>query len=204
MLQPLTRPYPSRHGVPVITRVNTAIFSARYFTRCMSCDFCADACCQYGVDIDAQNVKRLELHAAEIEAFSGVPRAAWFTDEIEVDSEFPGGQSRRTSADEHGCVFLARQGRGCMLHGFALANGLDYHDFKPIVSALFPLTFGEGTLTLADEALDGSLVCLDVGERAYRGVRAELWYYFGAEFVAELDILEAAFLDAASKVVAPA
>ena len=204
MLQPLTRPYPSRHGVPVITRVNTAIFTARYFTHCMSCDFCADACCHYGVDIDAENVKRLELHAADIEAFTGISRAAWFIEELEDDAEFPGGKSQRTATDEHGCVFLARHGRGCMLHGFALAKGLDYHDFKPIVSALFPLTFGEGTLTLADEALDGSLVCLDVGERAYRGVRAELEYYFGSEFVTELDGLEAAFLDAAPKVVAPA
>jgi hypothetical protein len=29
-----------------------------------------------------------------------------------------------------------------MLHSFALEQGLDYHDLKPMVSALFPLNVG--------------------------------------------------------------
>ena len=83
------------------------------------------------------------------------------------------------------------EGRGCMLHKLALVKGLDYHDLKPMVSALFPLTFGEGTLTVADEVSDGTLVCLGAFAAVYRGGRGELLYYFGPDLVAELDALEA-------------
>jgi hypothetical protein len=190
MLEPLTGAYPSRYGAPVLTHVETAIFTARYFTRCMSCDFCGDACCRHGVDIDLDNVRRLEARAEEIEAFTGVPRARWFTDEVEADVDHPGGVAHRTAADERGCVFLDRSGRGCMLHKLAVARGLDYHDLKPMVSALFPLTFGSGALTIADEVEDRTLVCLDVGDSIYRGGRDEIAYYFGAALVAELDALE--------------
>ena len=190
MLRPLAHEYPSRYGKPVLTHVETAIFTARYFTRCMSCDFCGDACCRYGVDIDVDNVRRLEARAAEIESFTGVPRKQWFTDEVEPDEDHPGGVAYRTAADDRGCVFLDRSGRGCMLHKLAVTKGLDYHELKPMVSALFPLTFGSGALTIADEVEDRTLVCLDVGGTVYRGGRGELAYYFGDALVVELDALE--------------
>jgi len=59
-----------------------------------------------------------------------------------------------------------------------------------MVSCLFPLTFSEGVLQLADEVEDNSLVCLGDGPTCYLGIRDELLYYFGEELVAELDKLE--------------
>ena len=55
----LGREYPSIFSAPVISAVDPAIFSLRYFTHCMSCGFCFDQCCNYGVDIDAANMEPL-------------------------------------------------------------------------------------------------------------------------------------------------
>jgi hypothetical protein len=86
-------------------------------------------------------------------------------------------------------VFLRRDARGCALHAHALSRGEDYHAIKPMVSALFPVTFGEGTLFCSEELVDGSLVCAGDGPTAYDMARSELAYYFGADLVAELDAL---------------
>jgi hypothetical protein len=58
-----------------------------------------------------------------------------------------------------------------------------------MVSALFPVTFGEGTLFCSEELVDGSLVCAGDGPTAYEMARDELAYYFGIAFVDELDLL---------------
>ena len=60
---------------------------------------------------------------------------------------------------------------------------------KPMVSALFPITFGEGTLFCSEELVDGSLVCAGDGPTAYEMARDELAHYFGIAFVDELDLL---------------
>ena len=192
MIAALTGSYPSRFGAPTLSRVDREIFALRYFTKCMQCAFCNDACCTYGVDVDAENVARIEAHADALEKFTGITRDAWFTGEVTVDREFPGGRHTRTRVVGRGCVFLdpSPGGRGCLLHRYAVENGIDYHELKPMVSALFPLTFDDGLLHPSDEARDGSLVCLPTGDTLYRGVRDELLYYFGAELVAELDALE--------------
>ena len=188
---PLSRAYACRYGLPVLTHVDPDIFRERYFARCMECAFCHDACCQYGVDVDVENVARIEACADELERAIGVPRAEWFTGEECDDADVPGGRLARTSVRGRGCVFLAASGRGCLLHRFALETGRDYHDLKPMISSLFPLTFGEGLLMGSIEVDERELICLDQGATLYRGVRDELAYYFGDAFVAELDAIEA-------------
>ena len=188
----LLKSYPSRYGVPVLSSVDTSVFTRRYFTRCMECTFCNDACCQYGVDVDVTNVKRIAAHEDALERFTGIPREKWFSSDYETDPEFPGGSQTRTQTTERGCIFLDEKGRGCLLHKYSLEAGLDYHELKPMVSALFPLTFDQGLLQPSSEVLDRTLVCIDNGPTLYRGVRDELLYYFAADFVAELDALELA------------
>jgi hypothetical protein len=190
VIRPFSRSYPTRWGAPVVDRVDTAIFQRRYFMNCMQCTYCFDSCCQYGVDIDAQNVARLEARAPDIEAFTGVPRDRWFSGEWVDDGEFPGGRQTRTRVEDGACVFRSRKGRGCMLHSYALDRGIDYHDVKPMVSALFPLTFDYGLLHPSNEIVDRSLQCIDDGPTLYRGVREEVEWYFGADIVAELDRYE--------------
>ena len=188
-LVPLSRPYASRDGAPVIHRVDPAIFTLRYFGTCLSCGFCLDACCRHGVDADAVVVERILARADVLEPLVGRPREEWFEPERDADADAPGGWFRRTRTVDGYCVFKRRAGRGCLLHAHALERGEDYHAIKPMVSTLFPITFGDGTLCVSDELHDGTLVCGGPGPTAYEAVRDEIRYYWGEELVAELDAL---------------
>ena len=190
MIRPLTQQYPSRWGAPLVDRVDTAIFVRTYFVHCMQCGYCGDSCCQYGADIDADNVARVEAHAEKLERLTGVPRQAWWTGQWNEDLEFPGGRQTRTAVKDGACVFRNRRGRGCLLHSFALEEGIDYHELKPMVASLFPVTFDRGLLHPSNEIHDRSLQCIDDGPTLYQGVRGEIGWYFGNRLLAELDELE--------------
>jgi hypothetical protein len=176
--------------------VDDAIFTGRYFGECMRCGFCRDACCTHGVDVAIVERDRILARAPEIESLVGVPRERWFAAPLVDDADFPGGRSARTAVVDGACVFLRRDARGCLLHAATLASGEDYHVLKPMVSALFPVTFDAGTLLCSNELRDGSLVCAGDGPSAYDMARGELGYYFGAALVVELD--------AAAERIAPA
>ena len=158
----------------------------------MSCGFCADACCQHGVDVSIVERDRILARAADIETRTARPRHTWFEPAITEDPDFPGGAATRTTVVDGRCVFLRRDGRGCTLHALSLEEGADYHLLKPMVSTLFPVTFGDGALLCSDELTDGSLVCAGDGPTAYEMARSELAWYFGPELVQELDALSAA------------
>ena len=190
MMATLSKPYVSRYGAPRIGRVDATIFTLAYFADCRTCAFCADACCLWGVDVDAENMVRLLRHAAPLEARTGVPRALWFEPGLEEDVDFPGGRCGRTRVADGTCVFLDRKRRGCHIHGYCLDAGIEVYHLKPLVSSLFPLTFGEGALLPADEVEQSSLVCAGEGRSVYRGARDPLAYLFGADLVTELDRLE--------------
>jgi hypothetical protein len=186
----LPRAFPSRYGVPRLTHVAPSVFTRRYFTHCLACGFCHDWCCRSGVDLDLWHHARLVAEADGLEAFTGVPRGEWLEPDTERDPDMPGGGSRRTRLRDGACVFLNRSGRGCLLHAYAASRQIDYHELKPMVDCLFPLTFADGLLCAAEEVDDGELVCLNQGPSLYRGVRDELRYYFGDDCVAALDALE--------------
>lgn len=186
----LTRAYPCIMGGPVLRQVDTQIFSLRYFTHCMTCGFCHDACCRFGVDIDLENAARLRAAPQDFKDYIGVPESEWFTPDIIADAEFPSGRHVRSGVRDGACVFLDRGARGCKIHSYCLDKGLDYHLLKPMVSVLFPLTFEQGVLVAASEILDNTLVCAGTGPSLYAGVRDELTHYFGAALVAELDNLD--------------
>jgi hypothetical protein len=186
----LPRAFPSRYGVPVLRSVDPEIFRRRYFTHCLECTFCNDWCCQFGVDVDRYHVDRILAHAADLEAYLGIPRERWFTAEREPDAEAPGGETWRTSVVDGACVFLNRRGRGCRLHAYCLERGLDHHELKSVVDGLFPLTFEQGVLCPALEAEENELVCLGTGPTLYRGIRDEIRYYFGDELITVLDAYE--------------
>ncbi|MCI0708336.1 MAG: hypothetical protein L0Y80_12730 [Ignavibacteriae bacterium] len=190
MIQELRLVYPSIYGTPNIGSVETDIFRIKYFTHCSSCTFCNDWCCSFGVDVDIKNLRRIEQHAAGLEQFTGIPKDRWFVDEFWTEEEYPGGSCTRTQTNERGCIFLNKNGRGCMLHSYSIEKGIDYHELKPMISCLFPLTYDGGALVPAVEIDDKSLVCLDSGETLYRGVREEVRYYFGDAIIDELDELE--------------
>jgi hypothetical protein len=181
----LSRDYPCKGGGPVPREVELRIFTLRYFQFCMACSYCHDVCCSYGVDVDLENVERIKALPADFKALVGVPEAQWFTAEVTRDAEFPGGAHVRTAVVDGACVFRNRKGRGCVIHSYALEKGLDYHDAKPLVSTLFPVTFEYGVLAASNELVDGSLRCFNDGPTLYEGSRDELLYYFGAALVAD-------------------
>ena len=183
----LAKDYPCRMGGPVLRQVDVRIFTSRYYRDCMACQFCHDACCSHGVDVDMENVARLKAAPQRFKDLVGVPESEWFTAAVVADSEFPSGHHVRTQVKDGACVFRNPRGRGCLIHGFCLEEGLDYHSLKPIVSVLFPLTFEHGVLEPSAEILDGSLICAGEGPSCYDGVRSELDYYFGDGLVRELD-----------------
>ncbi len=194
MIRELSKPYVSRHGTPTLTRVETDIFIKTYFTYCLKCTFCNDACCAHGVDVARDEVRQLDQHVEALEQYTGVRREDWFIETYEEDDDFPGRGNTRTSTRRRGCVFLNPAGRSCMIHAFCLQNGMDYHALKPMICCLFPVTFGNGLLAPSDEVDDQTLICLNQGPSLYAGVRDELRYYFGQEFISELEALEAACL----------
>ena len=185
----LARSYASVQGAPVIHSVDTAIFTLRYFAKCMACGFCDDQCCSYGVDIDLGNAMRIAALGEDFSSRVPAPRTEWFTDAVLEDAEFPTGRYLRTREQGGKCVFHDPQGRGCLIHGYALEKGIDYHDLKPVVSTLFPTTFNFGVLEASSEVHDKSLACAGAGPTVYEGARDELAYYFGEGFVVELDNL---------------
>jgi len=188
---PLARSIVGRSGVPALSRVDPEIFLRRTLAACMDCAFCRDSCCSFGADVDSPTVDRLlGACAADLESRVGVRRDLWFARRWTVDPEFVGGRNTRTVVREGRCVFLRRPERGCHIHALCLERGLDYHELKPMVCSLFPLTFDQGVLRPSAEVVDGSLACLNEGLPMYQVAREELRYYFGAPLVAELDRLE--------------
>lgn len=179
-------------GAPIIHSVDPAIFTLRYFARCLACGFCNDQCCEHGVDIDSDNARRLLALDGEFRERVAAPPSQWFTSQDMSDSEFPSGVRIRTQVQKGRCVFVSKSGRGCAIHAYCIEKNLDYHTLKPIVSALFPVTFERGVLEPSVEASDGSLVCNGHSTTLYEGARGELNYYFGPEFVDALDALELA------------
>jgi Fe-S-cluster containining protein len=205
----LSRSYASREGAPVIDRVDERIFTLKYFRHCMDCTFCSDSCCQYGADIETPRREAIMAEADALEAYLGVPRTEWFRldpDDVGLlpEPDYPGGEYTRTAVVElpigrsphnsEACVFLDPQGRGCRLHTYALNQHRHPNTLKPMVCVLFPVSFALGCLEPAIEFEHSDLICAGTGESVYRGARTDLIWYFGADFVAELDRIESRVL----------
>ena len=183
----LTKEYVS--GNVAISFVHRDIFLKTYFARCLDCNFCHDWCCSFGADIDIQNVEKIQQRREEILPFVRPPEVEWFEAEYAYYEEYAGNQYTRINPQSSRCVFISKDERGCGLHRYAISEQMDYHEIKPLVCVLFPLSFGEGVLSLAPELDDNSLICSGSGYSAYQSIRNELEYYFGREFVEELDAI---------------
>jgi hypothetical protein len=187
----LGRDYPSKRGAPVIRRVDSAIFSLRYFTYCMDCTFCHDSCCSYGADVDLDNAARLQSLGGDFVAYAGVPMDRWFDGNVIDDGEFPSARMMRVRAQDGHCVFLDTTGRGCKIHSYCLERGLDYHVYKPFVCFLFGVTFEYGNLVPSNEIRDKSLACYGEGPTVFEAARDEISALFGPELVAALERVRA-------------
>ncbi|MDQ2691566.1 MAG: DUF3109 family protein [Chloroflexota bacterium] len=182
------------HENLAISFVHRDIFLKNYFARCLECSFCHDWCCSFGADIDIQNVEKIQQQRDEIMPFIRPWEVEWFERDYSYYEEYAGNQFTRINPQGPRCVFISKDQRGCGLHRYAFSRQMDYHEIKPLVCILFPLSFSEGVLCLAQELDDDSLVCAGAGSSAYRSLRNELEYYFGRDCVEEMDAIESRVL----------
>ena len=173
-----------------ISFVHRDIFLKQYFAHCLQCNFCQDWCCSFGADIDIGNVEKIQEQKEEILPFVRPPEGEWFEADYTYYEEYAGSQYTRINPQGPRCAFISKDQRGCGLHRYALSKQMDYHEIKPLVCILFPLSFGEGILSTAPELDDNSLVCSGSGYSAYQAMRSELEFYFGHGFLEELDSIE--------------
>lgn len=181
MLSPL-------ESVPSLKQVDTDIFRLRYFGHCMQCTFCNDSCCQYGCDVNLAERDRILALKAELAPYIRAPVEQWFSTEVKYDPDYETGAYVRTQTVQGGCVFLSQDGRGCGIHRFALETGRDYHQIKPLVCWLFPLTWDRGLLRPSYDMTD-DLACKGTGPIIYDMAKEELAVVFGQALVSELDAL---------------
>ena len=157
-----------------------------------------DACCQYGVDVDAGERDAIVAHAGDIGALLRDTAAtkAWFQGPETADPDFPSGRHVRTATHDHGCIFLAHDQRGCAIHRASLESGWPLDGVKPHVCRLFPLSYESDAIVLSDDYADYSCSQDPNAPSVYRATRAAVVAIFGAELAAALDAAEARVLGA--------
>ena len=204
---------------PRFERVERRLFTATYVTDCMThaCREHArepqarlDACCQYGGDVDLferdEILRRAPQVAPLLPAELRDP-SGWF-DESSPENypDFPSGHAVRTAVAPSkygtGCLFLrhADDARGCVLHRAAIEHDIPLRGFKPMICQLFPITFDDSTLCLADDFLWYDCGNYPGGPSVYRSLRGSIGSVFDQSLLGALDAAEARVLaDAGSK-----
>ena len=193
---------------PRFRHVWASVFTRQAVADCMTHDCTMvdthtvklDACCQYGCDVDLRERDAILARAEQIRPLlrAEVAGKPWFETDEEVDPDYPSGRVVRTEVWNDGCIFLAHDRRGCAIHRASLEQGWDYNGVKPAICRLFPLSYEEDSIVIADEYPEYS--CAHVtGISVYRMAREALADAFGAELVATLDAAEATVLAAQPK-----
>ncbi len=162
-----------------------------------------DACCQYGCDVDLAERDAILARTDNIRPLlrAEVKDKPWFEADEVVDPDYPSGRVVRSEVFNGGCIFLAHDRRGCAIHRASLEQGWDFNGVKPSICRLFPLSYEEDAIVVADEYPEYS--CAHVGGVSlYRMAREALRDAFGAELVATMDAAEQQVLAAAPKKLA--
>ena len=195
---------------PRFKNVDPAIFTQKLTVDCMTHD-CKmvdrephlgklDACCQYGCDVDLAERDAILAKADVIRPLldDAVKNVPWFGTEVEYDKDYPSGAVVRTEVHNDGCLFLSHEKRGCAIHRASLEQGWDFHGVKPAICRLFPLSYEEDAIVIADEFPEYSCAHVD-GPSLYRISRDAIAAIFGADLVVALDAVETQVLAAQPK-----
>lgn len=195
---------------PRFRHVWASVFTKRLVADCMThtCTIVdkephrvkLDACCQYGCDVDLLERDAILARTAEIRALlrPEVKDVPWFDDEIEEDADYPSGKVVRSAVHDGGCLFLAHDRRGCAIHRASIEGGWNFHGVKPAICRLFPLSYEEDTIVIADEYPEYSCAHVE-GPTLYRLTREALAEIFDPALVVALDAAEARVLAAEPK-----
>jgi Fe-S-cluster containining protein len=190
---------------PRFKKVWASLFTKRLVADCMTHD-CAmvdrsphlhkkDACCQYGCDVDLFEHAAILARSENIRPLmrEEVKHVEWFDNEIEEDPDYPSGKVMRTAVHNDRCLFLAHDQRGCAIHRASLEQGWDFRGVKPAICRLFPLSYEEDTICIADEYPEYSCAHVE-GPTLYRISRDTLGDVFGPELITAMDAAEAQVL----------
>lgn len=152
-----------------------------------------DVCCQYGADVDLDERAAILAHREQLKQLLRPEAAAapWFTEEEEIDPDYPSGKYVRTAVFGDGCVFLSHDQRGCAIHRASLEGGWDFHGVKPGICRLFPLTYTTDSILIADDYVDYSCAFQPDTPTLYRVLRGSLAALFGEALVLAMDEVEA-------------
>ena len=208
----------------VLTHVDPDIFRFQFVADCMT-HACRveegaedaeggachqnDACCRYGCDVDLFERDRILARApliAQVLRPELRDPARWFDDSNPEESESPSGTVIRTGVQDDTveagrCVFLGHDQRGCALHRAALESDFAPEEIKPAVCRLYPLSYGDGYLGLADD-FDWYSCAHHDGPSVYRVLRDTLRDLYGDDAIAALDAVERKTLRTRLKVTA--
>lgn len=190
---------------PKFTRAEIGVFTRRVVADCMSHNctiidgnkFQLDACCQYGCDVDLTERDAIHARAESIRPILSEKARSlpWFDESApEQDPDTPSGTVVRTAVLDGGCLFLSHDKRGCAIHRAALEQGWDFRGVKPTICRLFPVTYGEGAIFVADDYPDYSCAFQDDAPTLYRVARTALADIFGEDLVRAMDAAEAKIL----------
>lgn len=193
---------------PRFKQVWASIFTRRLAPDCMTHECTMvdthtrklDACCQYGCDVDLLERDAILARADQIRPLlkPAVQHHPWFETEIEQDPDYPSGAVVRTQVVNDGCLFLQHDLRGCSIHRASLEQGWDFRGVKPAICRLFPLSYEEDMIVIADEATEYSCAHVE-GPSLYRITRDALADIFDPALVVALDAAEAKVLGALPK-----
>ena len=193
---------------PRFRQVWASIFTSRLASDCMThqCTMVEthtqklDACCQYGCDVDLRERDAILARAEQIRPLlrAEVQQRPWFETEVEYDPDYPSGAVVRTEVVDAGCLFLQHDRRGCAIHRASIEQGWNFRGVKPAICRLFPLSYEEDAIVIADEYAEYSCAHVE-GPTLYRITRDTLGELFGAELVRALDAAEAKVLAAQPK-----
>jgi Fe-S-cluster containining protein len=188
---------------PRFRRIEIDMFTRMVAEDCMTHDCTMvethklkhDACCQYGCDVDVGERDAILAKAGDIKPLlrDAVKDLPWFTGEEVVDPDYPSGKVVRSAVFDDGCLFLQHDLRGCAIHRASIEKNWDFNGVKPNICRLFPLTYWDDTLAVADEYPDYSCAH-GGGVSLYRFARTDLGAIFGADLIAAMDLAEAKIL----------
>ena len=195
---------------PRFHQVWASIFIKKLTPDCMTHD-CAmvdrtphvhklDACCQYGCDVDLIERDAILARQDTIRPLlrAEIRNNPLFETDVEEDPDYPSGKVVRTEVHDNGCIFLAHDLRGCAIHRASLEQGWDFRGVKPAICRLFPLSYEEDSIVIADEFNEYSCAHVE-GPSLYRISRDTIADVFGPELVTALDAAEAQVLGAQPK-----
>jgi Fe-S-cluster containining protein len=157
-----------------------------------------DACCRYGCDVDLFEQAAILRRTREIQAVMPAhlrDPSRWFDEAAGEEADSPSGVCIRTARlemqrEDGRCVFLGHDGRGCALHRTALEHGFPPEEIKPVVCRMYPLSFGEGLLGIADDFEWYSCAHHADGPSIYRVMRDTVAQVYGEDCVRALDRVE--------------